>query len=61
MRKLYDALVADGSYTLSFEEFQKKYNNEQGSKDLHSALEKKGLIQILMKILQKNMSLTLNQ
>ena len=42
MRKLYDALVADGSYTLSFEEFQKKYNNEQGSKDLHGALEKKG-------------------
>ena len=42
MRKLYDALVAKGAYTESFEEFQKKYNNEQGSKDLYSALEKKG-------------------
>ena len=42
MRKLYDALVADGSYTLSFEEFTKQFNNEEGSKKLHSALEKDG-------------------
>tara|TARA_R110002051_G_scaffold265511_1_gene325372 strand:+ start:2290 stop:10593 length:8304 start_codon:yes stop_codon:yes gene_type:complete len=42
MRKLYDALVTNGSYTKSFEEFTKQFNNEEGSKKLHSALEKDG-------------------
>ena len=42
MRKLYDALVGSGKYTKSFEEFQKQFNNKEGSKKLHVALEKDG-------------------